>query len=67
MGQNQISVLRVNQELSCIKQARVFENQKVDHRHLKKSMDGLNNKLNETEDVIGVLEDRIKECRYAVQ
>ena len=36
MGQSQISVLRVNQELSCIKQARVFENQKVDHRRYKK-------------------------------
>lgn len=30
-------------------------------------MDGVNNKLNETEDVIGVLEDRIKESCHTVQ
>lgn len=64
----QIHVLRVNKELSSIKEARVSENEKSSLLTLKqKSMDGLNNKSNGIEDLDGVLGDGIKETFHAVQ
>lgn len=64
----QIHVLRVNKELSSIKEARVSENKKSSLLTLKqKSMDGLNNKSNGIEDLDGVFGDGIKETFHTVQ